>query len=137
MLVCCVIFCTFLNLWLTLDPLKRSILAPIRDRSEYSTFQWIERQPEVQKCVENCSTDAFSRARRGICFVALSNFDFCLKSQDFTFCVVFALSQKIRVSGILDKPSLGISNSKSLMSVSIAENVSSKIVCGRYLDLFC
>ena len=59
-LVCWVIFGTFLNLWLTLDPLKRSILAPIRDRSEYSTFQWIQRQPEVHKSLKNCSTDAFS-----------------------------------------------------------------------------
>ena len=59
-LVCCVIFGIFLNLWLTVNLLKRSILALIQDLSEHSTFQWSERQPGVEKSVEHCTTEALS-----------------------------------------------------------------------------
>ena len=61
--ICTAIFERFVNLWLTLDPLKRWILAPITDRSEYWTFQWIQRQPEVQKCPKNYPTDQNNSAQ--------------------------------------------------------------------------
>ena len=62
-------------------------------------------------------------------------FRFLYEKSRFHFLCCFCFKSEIRVSGILNKPSLGISNSKSLMSASIAENVSSEVACGRFVAL--
>ena len=76
-----------------------------------------------------------SKKRHLLC--RIWNFSFLSEKRRFQILCCFCVKSEIRVSEVLDKPSLGISNSKPLMSVSIGENVSSDIVCGRYLDFFC
>ena len=62
-------------------------------------------------------------------------FRFLYEKSRFHFLCCLSFKSETRVSEILDEPSLGISNSKSLMSVSTSANVSSKVVCGRFVAL--
>ena len=82
-----------------------------------------------------CRKRLFKSRLRAVC--RTFKFRFLYEKSRFHFLSCFCFKSEIRVSEILHKPSLGISNSKSLMSVSFAEDVSPKIVCERYLEVSC